>query len=90
MSSASTLGFLDWLDDSTAYRCNAMVVTAWALKPKLLLLHPMLYDAYATPAHTHTHAVFYAQHQYHPRSRVHLEETDRFPRHLLRPLSTRP
>lgn len=50
-----TLGFLDWLDDSASYRCNEMVATARALEPKPLLLPPMFYDAYATPAPTLTH-----------------------------------
>lgn len=49
-----TLGLLDWFDDSAPYRCNGMVATAWALKPKPLLLLPMFYDAYATPAPTFT------------------------------------
>lgn len=56
------LGFLDWLDDSTSCRCNAMVGTAWALKLKLLLPLPMNYDAHATPAHTHTHTLFSVHH----------------------------
>lgn len=50
-----TLGFLDWLDDSAPYRCNEMVATARALKPKPLLLPPMSYDAYATLSPTLTH-----------------------------------